>query len=59
MFAVIVGGSFGGEWVLLIDVLWPQLFTVALWRRGNSAEITRGKWADRLGTIQIDLLHKI
>jgi hypothetical protein len=37
------------------DVLWPQLFTVASWRRGNSAETKRGKWADRLGTIQVDL----
>ena len=39
------------------DALWPQLFTVALWRRGNSAEITRGRWADRLGSIQFDHLH--
>lgn len=27
-----------GKWVLLMS--WPQLFTVALWGRGNSAEIT-------------------
>ena len=46
MFAVIVGGLVGGEGVV-DDVQWPQLFTVALWRRGNCAEITRGKWADR------------
>lgn len=36
------------------DALWPQLFTVALWWRGNSAEITRGRWADRLGSIQFN-----
>lgn len=40
-----------GKWGVVDGALWPQLFTVALWWRGNSAEITRGRWADRLRSI--------
>jgi hypothetical protein len=41
------------------DALWPQLFTVSLSWRGNSAEITRGRWADRLQSIHFHRRHYI